>query len=252
MCRKMGSHSSAGTEVSSPTPIGVACPWAKPPDAAIQLERARGHKGGGRACGRTSPQPRLPPTSILPHASIVPTLAINPQADHRRPVQTRSVWLRAPSARLARSNGEQLGKKGGWSGAGREGRMVRGCLACSSLRSGCSCCGVGGQYPCFHSKSARPRTTSALSTSFRFCPAPALHLASSAPEDRAPALHAVHPAPHSPRPPHRSELHARSGSSQVPSSLLTFFIVFYGQQSYTRYYMFYQHCIGMNGAIMEW
>ena len=38
----------------------------------------------------------------------------------------------------------------------------------------------------------------------------------------------------------------------VPSSLLTFFIVFYGQQSYARYYQFYGHCIGMNGNIMEW
>ena len=31
----------------------------------------------------------------------------------------------------------------------------------------------------------------------------------------------------------------------MPSSLLTFFIVFYGQQSYTRYYQLYSHCIGM-------
>ena len=38
----------------------------------------------------------------------------------------------------------------------------------------------------------------------------------------------------------------------VPSSLLTFFIVFYGQQSYARYYQFYGHCIWINGDIMEW
>ena len=35
-------------------------------------------------------------------------------------------------------------------------------------------------------------------------------------------------------------------------SLLTFFIVFYGQQSYQRYYMFYGDCTAMSGAVMEW
>ena len=35
-------------------------------------------------------------------------------------------------------------------------------------------------------------------------------------------------------------------------SLLTFFIVFYGQQSYTRYYEFYAACTQMSAALMEW
>jgi len=41
-------------------------------------------------------------------------------------------------------------------------------------------------------------------------------------------------------------------AAMVPNGLLQFFIVFYGQQSYARYYSFYTHCIGMNGSIMEW
>jgi len=41
-------------------------------------------------------------------------------------------------------------------------------------------------------------------------------------------------------------------AAMVPNGLLNFFIVFYGQQSYARYYNFYALCGGMNGAIMEW
>ena len=33
-------------------------------------------------------------------------------------------------------------------------------------------------------------------------------------------------------------------------SLLTFFIVFYGQQAYERYYQYYSHLTGMGGALM--
>ena len=41
-------------------------------------------------------------------------------------------------------------------------------------------------------------------------------------------------------------------AAMVPMSLYTFFIVFFGSQAYSRYYQFYHHCTGMNGAIMEW
>ena len=36
------------------------------------------------------------------------------------------------------------------------------------------------------------------------------------------------------------------------TSLLTFFIVFYGSQSYTRFRMFYSHTVGLHGTIMNW
>jgi hypothetical protein len=35
-------------------------------------------------------------------------------------------------------------------------------------------------------------------------------------------------------------------------SLLTFFIVFYGQQSYARYYQFYEACTQMSTSLTEW
>ena len=38
----------------------------------------------------------------------------------------------------------------------------------------------------------------------------------------------------------------------VPMSLLTFFIVFYGQQSYSRYYAFYGNCAQMSTSLAEW
>ena len=41
-------------------------------------------------------------------------------------------------------------------------------------------------------------------------------------------------------------------AAMVPMSLYTFFIVFFGSQAYQRYYMFYQHCTGMSGAVLEW
>ena len=36
------------------------------------------------------------------------------------------------------------------------------------------------------------------------------------------------------------------------TSLLTFFIVFYGTNCYSRYQMFYSHCVGLGGIIQEW
>lgn len=36
------------------------------------------------------------------------------------------------------------------------------------------------------------------------------------------------------------------------TGLLTFFIVFYGSQSYSRLNMFFGHCVGIGGAVMEW
>jgi len=38
----------------------------------------------------------------------------------------------------------------------------------------------------------------------------------------------------------------------LTTSLLIFFIVFYGSQSYGRFYTLYGHCIGLGGATMEW
>ena len=38
----------------------------------------------------------------------------------------------------------------------------------------------------------------------------------------------------------------------VPMSLLTYFIVFYGSQSYNRYYLFYEHLTSMSGALMRY
>jgi len=38
----------------------------------------------------------------------------------------------------------------------------------------------------------------------------------------------------------------------VPTSLLTFFLVFYSGQCYNRYYAFYNHCMGMSGAVMAY
>ena len=35
-------------------------------------------------------------------------------------------------------------------------------------------------------------------------------------------------------------------------SLLTFFLVFYSGNCYTRYYAFYSKCTGMSGAVMCW
>jgi hypothetical protein len=36
----------------------------------------------------------------------------------------------------------------------------------------------------------------------------------------------------------------------VPTALLTFFLVFYSGNCYTRYYAFYTKCTGMSGAVM--
>ena len=36
------------------------------------------------------------------------------------------------------------------------------------------------------------------------------------------------------------------------TSLLIFFIVFYGGQQYTRFRMFYSHCVGLGGTTMNW
>ena len=38
----------------------------------------------------------------------------------------------------------------------------------------------------------------------------------------------------------------------IPTSLLTFFLVFYSGNCYTRYYAFYSKCTGMSGAVMCW
>jgi len=38
----------------------------------------------------------------------------------------------------------------------------------------------------------------------------------------------------------------------VASGLLTFFLVFYSQQCYQRFYMFYDLCIVLSGSLMEW
>lgn len=38
----------------------------------------------------------------------------------------------------------------------------------------------------------------------------------------------------------------------VPTSLLTFFLVFYSGNCYARYYTFYSKCTGMAGAVMCW
>jgi hypothetical protein len=38
----------------------------------------------------------------------------------------------------------------------------------------------------------------------------------------------------------------------VPTALLTFFLVFYSGNCYTRYYAFYSKCTGMSGAVMCW
>ena len=38
----------------------------------------------------------------------------------------------------------------------------------------------------------------------------------------------------------------------VVTSLLTFFLVFYGSQSYGRMQMFYTHCVGLGGTAMNW
>ena len=38
----------------------------------------------------------------------------------------------------------------------------------------------------------------------------------------------------------------------VPTSLLTFFLVFYSGNCYTRYYNFYNKCTAMNGSVMNW
>jgi len=49
---------------------------------------------------------------------------------------------------------------------------------------------------------------------------------------------------------HLPRLDWRAGS--VTTSLLIFFIVFYGSQSYGRFYTLYGHCIGIGGGCMEW
>ena len=36
------------------------------------------------------------------------------------------------------------------------------------------------------------------------------------------------------------------------TGLLTFFLVFYGGQSYSRFQMFYADCVGLNGMLMNW
>ena len=36
------------------------------------------------------------------------------------------------------------------------------------------------------------------------------------------------------------------------TSLLTFFVVFYGGQCFTRFQMFFGHCIGVGGVCMNW
>ena len=41
-------------------------------------------------------------------------------------------------------------------------------------------------------------------------------------------------------------------STGAITSLLTFFIVFYGTQCYSRYMMFYGHCVGLIGLCQEW
>ena len=38
----------------------------------------------------------------------------------------------------------------------------------------------------------------------------------------------------------------------VPTALLTFFLVFYSGNCYSRYYAFYNHCMGMSGAVMAY
>ena len=35
-------------------------------------------------------------------------------------------------------------------------------------------------------------------------------------------------------------------------SLLVFFLVFYGNQCYTRFFQMYGHCVGIGGATMQW
>ena len=41
-------------------------------------------------------------------------------------------------------------------------------------------------------------------------------------------------------------------SVSAVTSLLTFFIVFYGSQSYGRMQKFYSHCVGLGGTCMNW
>ena len=38
----------------------------------------------------------------------------------------------------------------------------------------------------------------------------------------------------------------------IPSSLLTFLLVSFGNQCYARYFQLYTHCVGLHGSIMEW
>lgn len=38
----------------------------------------------------------------------------------------------------------------------------------------------------------------------------------------------------------------------VPTSLLVFFLVFYGSQCYSRFFTMYGHCVGIAGSIMCW
>ena len=36
------------------------------------------------------------------------------------------------------------------------------------------------------------------------------------------------------------------------TSLLTFFLVFYGSNAFSRLGMFYEHCVGLGGSVLEW
>jgi hypothetical protein len=38
----------------------------------------------------------------------------------------------------------------------------------------------------------------------------------------------------------------------IVTGLLTFFLVFYGSQSYGRFNTFYGHCVGLGGSCMNW
>lgn len=38
----------------------------------------------------------------------------------------------------------------------------------------------------------------------------------------------------------------------VPTSLLTFFVVFYGGNCYTRFYALHSHCVAISGCVSEW
>ena len=43
-----------------------------------------------------------------------------------------------------------------------------------------------------------------------------------------------------------------TGGPQVLTSLMTFFIVFYGNQSYTRFMQFWDFCVSLGGLTMDW